>query len=62
MTSKALEKVKFAVVPRSGYGKAEYLSDEDILSEKLDVDDFLGVDHPNKNRNAWNRSDQIYIK
>jgi hypothetical protein len=35
---------------------------EDILSERLGPDDFLGMDHPNKNRTAWNRGDQIYIK
>lgn len=35
---------------------------EDILSEKLGGEDILGLDHPNKNRSAWNRVDQIFIR
>jgi ubiquitin carboxyl-terminal hydrolase 7 len=35
---------------------------EDILSEALGPDDYLGVDHANKNKPAANRGDQIYIK
>jgi hypothetical protein len=62
-------------VPRSGYGKAEYLSDgewllydslliqtDEILSVGLGPDDYLGVDHANRNKPAANRGDQIYIK
>jgi ubiquitin carboxyl-terminal hydrolase 7 len=78
LKGKPLDKFKFAIVPRSGYGKAEYLTDgkflinyiihllipaiEDILSEALGPDDYLGVDHANKNKPAANRGDQIYIK
>ena len=38
------------------------LATEDILSEVLGPDDYLGVDHANKNKPAANRGDQIYIK
>ena len=77
MKGKELEKFKFAIVPRSGYGKPEYLSDgefswlyrstahsatDDILSENIGPDDYLGVDHANRNKTAANRGDQIYIK
>jgi len=62
LKGKELDKFKFAIVPRSGYGKAEYLRDEDILSDVLGPDDYLGVDHANKNKPAANRGDQIYIK
>jgi len=60
---KALERIKFAAIPRSSYGKAEYLSDDDILWDKLPVNESaLGLDHLSKNRNAWNRADSIFIR
>jgi len=59
---KQLEKVKFAIVSRSNFLKPEYLSDDDILSERLvSGEDQLGLDHMNKNRNII-RNDAMMIR
>ncbi|KKY22267.1 putative ubiquitin carboxyl-terminal hydrolase [Diplodia seriata] len=63
---KQLEKIKFAVVVGSGgFPKAEYLEDDDILAEKISShqeDVSLGLDHVNKARSTWGKSDSIFIK
>ncbi|TID22675.1 ubiquitin carboxyl-terminal hydrolase 21 [Venturia nashicola] len=60
---KALERIKFAVVPRSSYAKADYLTDDDILWDKMTTgESSLGLDHLSKTRNNWNRADSIFIK
>ncbi|KAB8234736.1 ubiquitin-specific protease UBP15 [Aspergillus alliaceus] len=60
---KQFEKIKFAVVPRSLYSNPRYLEDDDILSDIVgDSDDLLGLDHVNKNRNFWNRSESFFIR
>jgi len=36
---------------------------DDILSDiATDPDDLLGLDHVNKNRGFWNRSESFFIK
>lgn len=36
---------------------------DDILSDIVgDSDDLLGLDHVNKNRNFWNRSESFFIR
>ena len=35
---------------------------DDILSEKLGHDDHLGLEHPNRNRNAYNRYESLNIR
>ncbi|KAF2663246.1 cysteine proteinase [Microthyrium microscopicum] len=59
---KAFEKIKFAVVPKTGYGKPEPLTDEDVLSDKLTANDFLGLDYPAKSRGYLGKVDQIQIR
>ncbi|KAF2841356.1 cysteine proteinase [Patellaria atrata CBS 101060] len=60
---KQFDKIKFAVVPRASYSKPEYLSDDDILSDRFtSKDDLLGLDHPNKTKSIWSRSDSIFIR
>ena len=75
---KQFEKIKFAVVPRLVYSNPRYLEDgkfanrcylrlltgsDDILSDIVsDTDDLLGLDHVNKNRNFWNRSESFFIR
>ncbi|KAL2010554.1 hypothetical protein VTN00DRAFT_6361 [Thermoascus crustaceus] len=60
---KQFEKIKFAVVPRAMYSNPRYLEDDDILSDvATDPDDLLGLDHVNKNRGFWNRSESFFIK
>lgn len=40
----------------------DYLSD-DILSDVIgESDDMLGLDHVNKNRSFWNRSESFFIR
>lgn len=60
---KAFEKIKFAVIRKgNSYGRPVYLDDEDILSEKIDNDDDLALDHPNKMRNAWAAHERLNIR
>ncbi|KAK8184646.1 hypothetical protein BC567DRAFT_218869 [Phyllosticta citribraziliensis] len=64
---KQFEKIKFAlVIAGSGYPKVEPLEDDDVLAEKLSTQQedgvLLGFDHVNKARNAWGKSDSIFIK
>ncbi|EON63096.1 hypothetical protein W97_02323 [Coniosporium apollinis CBS 100218] len=66
---KQFEKIKFAVITRANYSKPEYLSDgkhnpqHDVLSEKLvSKDDLLGLDHADKAKNNWGRTEAIMIK
>ncbi|KAF9887303.1 hypothetical protein FE257_010298 [Aspergillus nanangensis] len=60
---KQFEKIKFAVVPRALYSTPRYLEDDDILSDVVgDSDDLLGLDHVNKSRSFWNRSESFFIR
>ncbi|KAJ5832000.1 hypothetical protein N7474_000311 [Penicillium riverlandense] len=60
---KQFEKIKFASVPRASYSNARYLEDDDILSDVLgDSEDTLGLDHANKNRGFWNKSEGFFIR
>jgi ubiquitin carboxyl-terminal hydrolase 7 len=60
---KMLQQIKFAVVPRGLYPKPRYLEDTDVLMEiTLDGDDMLGLDHVNKTRNFWGKTENMFIK
>ncbi|CAG8316997.1 unnamed protein product [Penicillium salamii] len=60
---KNFEKIKFAVVPRASFSNPKYLEDGDILSDVAGgSDDFLGLDHANKNRSFWGKSDGFSIR
>jgi len=61
---KQFEKIKFAVVGRPHYSKPEYLEDDEILFDALGSREeyALGLDHVNKSRNNWNKSDSIFIR
>lgn len=61
---KNFEKIKFAVVARTMYSSSpRYLEDDDILSDVIgESDDLLGLDHLNKNRSFWNRSESFFIR
>ncbi|PSK36766.1 hypothetical protein B9Z65_1949 [Elsinoe australis] len=60
---KALEKIKFAVI-RGGqaYARPVYVDEEDVLSEKMQSDDQLGLEHVNKNRNLWAQHERLNIR
>lgn len=63
LKGKRFEKIKFAVVPRQLYSTPRYLEDDDILSDVIgDTDDMLGLDHPSKKQNFWNRSESFFIR
>ncbi|KAM5441568.1 ubiquitin-specific protease ubp15 [Microsporum ferrugineum] len=60
---KQFEKIKFAVVSRAMYSNPKYLEDDDILAELVgDSDSQLGLNHVNKNRNFFSKSDNIFIR
>ncbi|OJJ32980.1 hypothetical protein ASPWEDRAFT_43017 [Aspergillus wentii DTO 134E9] len=60
---KQFEKIKFAVVPRNLYSSPRYIEEDDILSDiASEQDDILGLDHVNKNRSFWNRSESFFIR
>ncbi|KAK9546263.1 ubiquitin-specific protease ubp15 [Aspergillus fumigatus] len=60
---KQFEKIKFAVVPKSLYSNPRYLDDDDILSDIVgESDDMLGLDHVNKSRSFWSRSESFFIR
>ncbi|CAJ0637306.1 11152_t:CDS:10, partial [Entrophospora sp. SA101] len=52
MNEKEFAKVKVAVVPSSSYPKVTYVEDDQILSEKIEKDEYLGLDHADKTGRA----------
>ncbi|KAK2794704.1 hypothetical protein FQN52_007474 [Onygenales sp. PD_12] len=60
---KQFEKIKFAVVVRQTYSQPKYLEDDDILADiATEADDQLGLDHVNKNRGGFWKSESFFIK
>ncbi|KAF2865809.1 hypothetical protein BDV95DRAFT_553981 [Massariosphaeria phaeospora] len=61
---KQFEKIKFAVVSKPQYSRPEYIEDEDVLSDLVgNRDDVaLAMDHANKTRSFWGKTDSIFIK
>jgi len=59
---KQLEKIKFALVAPNT--KPEYIEDDTVLADLLSGKDnvSLGLDHANKTRSFWSKSDSIFIK
>lgn len=60
---KAFEKIKFAII-RGGqaYARPVYIEDEDVLSDKMALDDQLGLEHANKTRSAWAIHERLNIR
>jgi len=61
---KQLDKIKFALVTRGQSSKPEYVENDDILWDLIGSRDdvSLGLDHPNKSRSFWGKTDSIFIK
>ncbi|KAI5285731.1 hypothetical protein KEM54_000337 [Ascosphaera aggregata] len=62
---KAFEKIKPAILTRPyNQNPPRYLADTDILSDLIGVEDerTLGLDHTNKTRHSWNRSESFSIR
>jgi ubiquitin carboxyl-terminal hydrolase 7 len=61
---KLLEQIKFALCSRGLYAKPRYLEDEDVVLDLIGESDewSLGLDHVNKNRSFWGRTENMFIK
>ncbi|KAI1943689.1 ubiquitin-specific protease ubp15 [Ophidiomyces ophidiicola] len=60
---KQFEKIKFALVSRTQYSTPVYIEDDNVLADlAIDSEQQLGLDHVNKNRNFWNRSEGFFIR
>lgn len=58
-----LEDGVFKCLPSFSPSFADMYLVDDILSDvATDPDDLLGLDHVNKNRGFWNRSESFFIK
>ena len=59
---KLLERLKFAVISRSLYAKAQYLEDDHILFDQISPgEDSLGIDHINRGKGLGSK-DSIFIR
>ncbi|CAI6294669.1 unnamed protein product [Periconia digitata] len=60
---KQFDKIKFAAVTKPHYSRPQYLEDDDNLWDLVDNNDLsLGMDHANKSRSFWGKSDSIFIR
>jgi ubiquitin carboxyl-terminal hydrolase 7 len=61
---KLLQQIKFALVPKTLYGKPRYLDDDEaiVIDQVHDGDEMLGLDHVNKNRNFWGKAEGMFIR
>ncbi|KAF1995222.1 cysteine proteinase [Amniculicola lignicola CBS 123094] len=63
---KQFDKIKFAVVSKPHYSKPDYLDDDDILWDRQQTESrdeiSLGMDHVNKQRSFWGKTDSIFIR
>lgn len=61
---KQLDKIKFALVPKAQYARPEYIEDDEIIFDIIgNRDDIsLGLEHPNKSKSFWGKSDSIFIR
>jgi ubiquitin carboxyl-terminal hydrolase 7 len=59
---KSFEKIKFALVRRVPYPKAQALNDDDILWDMTNLDDdFLGLDHVDRSRGLRNGIEDLFL-
>ncbi|KAK4501262.1 hypothetical protein PRZ48_007069 [Zasmidium cellare] len=60
---KNFEKIRFAVIKGGqNYSRPVWIEDDDILSDKLQPEDHLGLEHPNRTRNNWMRYESLNIR
>ncbi|KAF2269585.1 ubiquitin carboxyl-terminal hydrolase-like protein [Lojkania enalia] len=61
---KQFEKIKFTIVSKPHYSRPESIDDDDILWDLFTSrDEFaLGMDHVNKSRSFWGKTDSIFIR
>lgn len=61
---KQFDKIKFAIVSKPHYSRPEPVEDDEILWDLVGSRDevVLGMDHVNKSRNLWSKTDSIFIR
>ncbi|KAF2685136.1 ubiquitin carboxyl-terminal hydrolase 21 [Lentithecium fluviatile CBS 122367] len=61
---KQFDKIKFALVSKPQYSRPEYLDDDEIVWDLVDGRDdiALAMDHANKSRGFWGKTDSIFIR
>ena len=61
---KLFQNLKFAVIPKGPYAlsKSRPIEDEDVLSEIMNPDDQLGLDHVAKPKSFWGKAEGMFIK
>ncbi|KAF2105658.1 hypothetical protein BDV96DRAFT_592163 [Lophiotrema nucula] len=61
---KQFDKIKFAVVSKPQYSRPEYIDDDEVLWDLIGARDeiALGMDHVNKSRSFWGKTDSIFIR
>jgi len=60
---KNFEKIKFAVVKRSSYSRPMYLNDDDVLDDKVTLEDeCLGLDHVDRTRAIRNTAGDLFLR
>ncbi|KAH7318703.1 hypothetical protein B0I35DRAFT_353900 [Stachybotrys elegans] len=63
LKGKSFEKIKFAVVRRGSFSKAQYLNDDDELwTVAASEDDFLGLDHADRTRTLRNGAGDLFLR
>lgn len=63
LKGKSFEKIKFAVIRRSQFSKAQYLNDEDVLwNVAASDDDYLGLDHVDRTRTLRNGAGDLFLR
>ncbi|KAL5464951.1 hypothetical protein PMIN06_000904 [Paraphaeosphaeria minitans] len=61
---KQFDKIKLTLVSRASYSRPEPIDDDDILWDLIGSRDdiAIGLDHANKTRSFWGKSDSIFIR
>jgi ubiquitin carboxyl-terminal hydrolase 7 len=61
---KQLDKVKFGLVGKGQYSKPDPIEDDEVLWDTVAgrEDLSLGLDHPNKSKSLWGKTDSIFIR
>ncbi|KAK5116257.1 hypothetical protein LTR62_008584 [Meristemomyces frigidus] len=60
---KNLEKVNFAIIKGGqNFARPVWVEDDDILSDKMGIEDHLGLEHPNRQRGNWARYESLNIR
>ncbi|PSN74726.1 cysteine proteinase [Corynespora cassiicola Philippines] len=61
---KQFDKIKFAFVSKPTYSRPEYIDDDEVIWDSVGnrEDIAIGMDHANKARSFWGKTDSIFIR